>query len=139
MASARRRVSAAMADRLAPGERVIAGGFAWVAVPRPRVPLLVLMRRPHLLGLTDRRVMLWHMPRRNRPVDESHLVFAAARDELRVVEQHARRPMYQLRLRTLEDRDLVLELRPRDRGLARRVGEALGDDAGAPAAAPATP
>jgi hypothetical protein len=137
MASARRRVSAAMADRLAPGERVLAGGFAWVAVPRPRVPLLVLMRRPHLLGLTDRRVMLWRLPRRNRPVDDSHVVFAAAHDELQLLEAHDRRPMFQIRLRTDDERQLVIELRPRDRGLARRLVEVLSP-APTPAAA-ATP
>jgi len=125
MASARRRVSAAMADRLAPGERVLAGGFAWVAVPRPRVPLLVLMRRPHLLGLTDRRVMLWHRPRRNRPVDDAHVVFAAGYEELDLVASHEHRPMFQIRLRTEDERELVIELRPRERELGRRLVAAL--------------
>jgi hypothetical protein len=125
MASARRRVSAAMAARLAPGERVLAGGFAWVAVPRPHVPLLVLQRRPHLLGLTDRRVMLWHRPRRNRPVDDTHVVFAADYDELSLVAIHPRRPMFQIRLRTEDERELVVELRPRERQLARRLVAAL--------------
>lgn len=126
MASARRRVSAAMADRLAPGEQVLAGGFAWVAVPRPRIPLLVLMRRPHLLGLTDRRVMLWQKPRHGRPVDESHFVFAAECSELTLLDHHPRRPMYQLRLRTAQERELVVELRPRDRPLGERLATALG-------------
>jgi len=126
MVSARRRVSAAIADRLTPGETVLAGGFAWVAVPRPRVPLLVLMRRPHLLGLTDRRVMLWQKPRRGRPVDESHFVFAAECSELTLLEHHPRRPMYQLRLRTAQERELVVELRPRDRPLGERLATALG-------------
>jgi hypothetical protein len=127
-----------MADRLAPGERVLAGGFAWVAVPRPRVALLFLMRRPHLLGLTDRRVMLWRLPRRNRPVDDSHVVFAAAYDELTLVARHELRPMFQLRLRTGDGRDLVVELRPRDRALARRLADALAPPAEPPAVAAAT-
>ena len=120
-----------MEDRLADDERVLAGGFAWVARPRPRVPLLVLARHPHLLGLTDRRLLLWERPQRRKPLDPAHLVLDVALSELSIDAVHATRPMLQVRLHTGEvragdaqasnDSRYVIELRPRDRRLGHRL------------------
>lgn len=118
--NARIRAAAAMEDQLAEDERVLAGGFAWVARPRPRVPLLVLARQPHLLGITDRRLLLWARPRRRRPLDPAHLALDVPLSELSVDAVHGARPMLQVRLHT-PDQPYVIELRPRDRRLGRRL------------------
>lgn len=124
-----------MEDRLADDERVLAGGFAWVARPRPRIPVLVLARHAHLLGLTDRRLLLWERPHRRKPLDPAHLVLDVELSKLSIDAVHAIRPMLQVRLHTAPpnagdaqvddlttgDNRYVIELRPRDRRLGHRL------------------
>lgn len=113
-----------MADRLAPGEKVLAGGFAWVARPRPKVPLWLLARRPHFLGLTDRRVLLWAKPRKRAPLEERHLVIDTPFGDLALDGMRTVTPMLQVRIHDA-DTQLVLEVRPRDRRLGRRLADEL--------------
>jgi hypothetical protein len=123
---ARRRVEEAARWRLAVGEPLLAGGFTWIAFPRPQISLLFLARRPHLVGLTDRRLMIWARPHEVRPADDQDLVLDAPFAEVNLEGMTARTPMLQLRIRSSSGRRLVLEFRPRDRRLGHRIAEALG-------------
>jgi hypothetical protein len=132
---ARRRVEEAARWRLAIGEPLLAGGFTWVAFPRPQVRLVFLARRPHFVGLTDRRLLLWSRPHEVRPADDSDLVLDAPFAEVTLEQVTAWTPMLQLRIRASTGRRLVLEFRPRDRRLGHKIAAALGNgDAGSDAA-----
>ena len=113
-------------SRLEIGEPLLAGGFTWIAFPRPQVSLVVLARRPHSVGITDRRILIWARPHRGRPVEDKDLVLDAPLGEVTVEEVRTFTPMLQLRLTTDSGRRLVLEFRPRDRTLGRRIARALG-------------
>ncbi len=113
------------------GEPLLAGGFTWIAFPRPQVSLLFLARRPHLVGLTDRRLFIWARPHEVRPADDQDLVLDAPFAEVTLEGMKTAAPMLQLRIRSSSGRRLVLEFRPGDRRLGHRIAEALG---GPPAA-----
>jgi hypothetical protein len=131
--NARTRVEEAARWRLEIGEPLLAGGFTWIAFPRPQVRLWALARRGHLVGLTDRRLLIWSRPHEVRPADDSDLVLDAPFADVTLDSVHALTPMLQLRLTTDSGRQLVLEFRPRDRRIGRRIADALGGptDAGA--------
>lgn len=112
------------------GEELLDAGFVWVAAPRRRVPLLLLARHPHLLALTDRRLVLWRRPPRGRSLQDDHLALDAPLAWVTLDELRAWPPMLQLRVHDREGRPLVLEFRPRDRALGRRVAERLRGEAG---------
>jgi hypothetical protein len=112
--------------RLAVGEPLLAGGFTWIAFPRPQVSLLFLARRPHLVGLTDRRLLVWARPHEVRPADDQDLVLDSPFSEVTLEAFRTYLPMLQLVLRSSSGRRLVLEFRPRDRRLGHRIAEALG-------------
>jgi hypothetical protein len=131
--NARTKVEEAARWRLEIGEPLLAGGFTWIAFPRPQVSLLVLARRPHFVGLTDRRIMIWARPHEVRPAEDRDLVLDAPLDTVTVESIRTFAPMLALRLKTESGRELVCEFRPRDRGLGHRIATALG------AAAPAPP
>lgn len=124
--NARTKVEEAARWRLAIGEPLLVGGFTWLAYPRPQVSLLFVARRPHLIGLTDRRVMIWARPHEVRPAEDQDLVLDAPFAEVTLEGTRTFAPMLQLRLATSSGRRLVLEFRPRDRELGHRVAEALG-------------
>ena len=127
--------------RLAIGEPLLAGGFTWIAFPRPQISLLFLGRRAHLVALTDRRIMIWSRPHEVRPADDTDLILDAPFGEIVLEGVRSSIPMLQLRIRTTSGRRLVLEFRPRDRKLGHRIATALGADTPAPdadAEAPAT-
>jgi hypothetical protein len=126
---ARRRVEEAARWRLAIGEPLLMGGFTWVAFPRPQVSLLVLARRPHLVGLTDRRLLVWARPHEVRQADDQDLVLDAPFGEITLEAVHARQPMLQLQIRSSSGRVMVMEFRPRDRRLGHRIAAALGGEA----------
>ena len=121
--------------RLAIGEPLLAGGFAWIAFPRPQVSTLLLNRRPHLVGLTDRRLLIWARPHQARPVEDRDLLLDSPLDHLTLEGVRTRAPMLALRITTATGRELVVEFRPRDRRLGRRIAEAIIADA---PAAPST-
>jgi hypothetical protein len=114
-----------MADRLEGDERVLAGGFAWVAKPRPKVPLLFLARQPHLLALTDRRVVLWSRPRHGRAPEAADLVLDAPYATVKLVGEHVVTPMRQVQLLDPEGTAFVVEVRPRERRLGERLATEL--------------
>ncbi len=131
---AERRVEDAARWRLAIGEPLLAGGFTWIATPRPQISLLFLARRAHYVALTDRRIMIWARPHEVRPADDTDLVLDAPFADVVLERLRSSIPMLQLRIRTTSGRRLVLEFRPRDRKLGRRIAQELASDA--PAAEP---
>ncbi len=130
--NARTKVEEAARWRLEIGEPLLAGGFTWIAFPRPQVSLLVLARRPHFVGLTDRRIMIWARPHEVRPAEDRDLVLDAPLDTVTVKSVRTFAPMLQLRLATESGRELVCEFRPRDRTLGHRIATALGGETPAP-------
>jgi hypothetical protein len=125
---AERRVEDAARWRLAIGEPLLAGGFTWIAFPRPQISLLFLARRAHLIALTDRRIMIWARPHEVRPADDTDLVLDAPFGEVILEGVRSSIPMLQLRIRTSSGRRLVLEFRPRDRKLGHRIANELERD-----------
>jgi hypothetical protein len=105
------------------------GGFAWIAFPRPQISLLFLARRAHLVGLTDRRLLIWVRPHEVRQADDQDLVLDAPFSEVTLEAVHTALPLLQLRIRSSSGRRLVLEFRPRDRRVGHRIAEALGGPA----------
>jgi hypothetical protein len=126
------KVEEAARWRLAIGESLVDGGFCWIAFPRPQVSLLFIARRPHLVGFSDRRLMIWARPHEVRPAEDQDLVLDAPFGDVTLEEVRTFTPMLQLRLATASGRKLVLEFRPRDRKLGHRIAEVLGGPAGAP-------
>jgi hypothetical protein len=133
--NARTKVEEAARWRLEIGEPLLAGGFTWIAFPRPQVSLMVLARRPHLVGLTDRRILIWARPHEVRPAEDKDLVLDAPFGDVVVEGVRTMSPMLQIRLATESGRKLVLEFRPRDRRLGHRIARELGA-AGEPPAPP---
>jgi hypothetical protein len=125
------KVEEAARWRLAIGESLVAGGFCWIAFPRPQVSLLFIARRPHLVGFSDRRLMIWARPHEVRPAEDQDLVLDAPFGEVTLEELRTFSPMLQLRLATASGRKLVLEFRPRARLLGHRIAEVLGGPVGA--------
>jgi hypothetical protein len=125
---AERRVEDAARWRLAIGEPLLAGGFTWIAFPRPQISLLFLARRAHLIALTDRRIMIWARPHEVRPADDTDLVLDAPFGEVALEGVRSSIPMLQVRIRTTSGRRLVLEFRPRDRKLGHRIAKELEHD-----------
>jgi hypothetical protein len=123
--NARSKVEEAARSRLEIGEPLLASGFAWIAFPRPKVSLLFLARKPHLVGLTDRRVMIWSRPHKGGPPADESLVLDAMLTDLTFEGERTRSPMLQVRIATNADRRLVLEFRPRGRRLGERLARAL--------------
>jgi hypothetical protein len=124
------KVEEAARWRLAIGESLVAGGFAWIAFPRPQVSLLFIARRPHLVGFSDRRLMIWARPHEVRPAEDQDLVLDAPFADVTLEEIRTFSPMLQLRLATASGRKLVLEFRPRDRKLGHQIAEVLGGPVG---------
>lgn len=136
---ARDRVEEAARWRLDIGEPLLAGGFAWIAFPRAQVSTLFLARKAHLVGITDRRLLIWARPHEVRPAEDKDLLLDSPLGNVTVDGVRSFSPMLQVRLTTEAGRKLVLELRPRDRRLGRRIAESLGGNRdGTPPAPPAT-
>jgi hypothetical protein len=125
---ARAKVEEAARWRLDVGEPLLAGGFTWITFPRPQVSLLFLARRPHLIGITDRRLMIWARPHEVRPAEDKDLVLDSPFDEVTLDAVRSLSPMLQLQLTTSSGRKIVAEFRPRDRRLGHRIARALGGE-----------
>ena len=111
---------------LARGELFRRAGPVWAVEEGGRAPLFFRARDPHVLVLTDQRLILFGRPRRRHPLSVNDLVIAKRYSTFTPVRARRFRPMLQLRLRTSADRVLVLEFRPRDRALARKVVREVG-------------
>jgi hypothetical protein len=135
----RTKVEEAARWRLEIGEPLLAGGFTWITFPRPQVSLLFLARRPHLIGVTDRRLLIWARPHEVRPAEDKDLVLDAPLHEVTLESVHGFAPMLQLRMVTSSGRQIVAEFRPRDRRLGHRIARALTDAAGGNGDEPSPP
>jgi hypothetical protein len=118
-------VAEAARSRLEIGEPLLGAGFAWIAVPRPQVSLVVLARRPHYIGLTDRRLLIWARRHKVPLVEDTNLVLDAPLGHITLEGVRTLTPMLQLRLMAETERPLVLEFRPRDRRLGHRIAQEL--------------
>jgi hypothetical protein len=121
-----RHVQDAVAPMLAAGERLERSGPAWAAELGGRAPVLFRARDLHELVLTDQRLLLLRRPRRMRSLTADDVVLAKRFPTFRLETLHGLRPMLQLRLRTSAERALLLEFRPRQRGLGRELAAQLG-------------
>ncbi len=111
---------------LASGERVERSGPVWAVELRGRVPMLFRARDLHQIILTDQRLLLFRRPRRRTPLTPDDVVLAKRFPAYRLERVRGVRPMLQLRLRTPSERSLLLEFRPRQRGLGRDLAARLG-------------
>jgi hypothetical protein len=123
--NARTKVEEAARWRLEIGEPLLAGGFTWITFPRPQVSVLFLARRPHFIGVTDRRLLIWARPHEVRPVEDKDLVLDAPLHEVTLESVHSFSPMLQLRMVPSSGRQIIAEFRPRDRRLGHRIARAL--------------
>jgi hypothetical protein len=121
-----RHVQDAIAPMLGAGERLERSGPAWAVELRGRGPILFRARDLHELVLTDQRMLLFRRPRRLRSLATDDVVLAKRFPSFHVSAIHGLRPLLQLRLSTAADRGLLLEFRPRQRGLGRDLAERLG-------------
>jgi len=117
----------------------VASGAVWMADRRPRVPLLFIGRAIYLLALTDQRVLVFDTPRKGRPLLDGDLLLGRQHAALDLAGHHRLRPMLQVSVQLVADREVVFEFRPRDRRLGRALATALRTAADAPADAPALP
>ena len=114
---------AAIGQVLDADERVLGRARCWVAVRRPRVPLLVLGRRQHDAFLTDRRLVL--VARRRRSLHPADVLLVRRLDGLTLVAERARPTLRQQRIVTDTRVELVLEWPRRSRAMARALAGAL--------------
>ncbi len=117
---------------LSAGEEIEAIGRCWATRQRIGVPLLFLARRPYLLALTNRRVLVFD----GRGPAKGSLTLGKRFEMLGLVRVRTRRVLLQVSVSGAGDVPLVFEFRPRDRALGHALARAL-DRAPEPATAPA--
>ena len=110
-----------------------------MADQRPKVPLLFTGRAIYLLAITDERMLVFDTPRRGRPLLEADLLLQRRHDALELLRVRSRLPMLQLRIAPAPERVVVLEFRPRDRGVARTLVRVLREGEAADRSEPPTP
>src|ERR687895_2686179 len=98
---------------------------AWALEQRGRAPLFFRARDLHHVVLTNQRLILLTRPRRRHPLGVNNLVLAKKFSTFSLERARRLHPMLQLRVRTSADRVLVLEFRPRDRGVGRELAAEL--------------
>ncbi len=107
---------------LEPGEQIVATGPCWVAVRRPRVPLLVQARRRSEAVVTDRRLVLVDRPGGSgRPRD---VILARRFDALGLDAERHRGTLFQQHLR-IPTGTVVVEWPVRRIALADHVATAV--------------
>ena len=125
------RDTAALVRRaLESDEAVLATARCWVAVRRPRVPLLVQGRHRCDAVLTDRRLILVDRPGRSRR--PRGVTLAHRYEALTLVARHHRGVLVQQHLRARAG-TVVVEWSWRDRHCAERVARAAARGPQAPA------
>lgn len=110
---------------LGPDEQFVTGCAVWMADRRARVPLLFIGRAIYLLALTNTRLLVFDTPRRGRPLLDGDLLLARRFETLELLSSRSWTPMAQIRVAPAAGREVVLEFRPRDRGVRRTLLQAL--------------
>jgi hypothetical protein len=106
---------------LKPDETFVTGCSVWMADQRSRVPLVFTGRAIYLLAITSERLLVFDTPRRSRPVLKADLLLQRRYDALELLRVRARLPMLQLQIAPAPARVVILEFRPRDRAVARKL------------------
>ena len=110
---------------LQPDETFLTGCSVWMADQRPKVPLAFTGRAIYLLAVTSDRLLVFDTPRRGRPLLEADLLLQRRHDALELLRVRTRIPMLQLRISPAPERVVILEFRPRDRAVARKLIKVL--------------
>jgi len=110
---------------LQPDESFLTGCAVWMADRRPGVPLVFTGRAIYLLAITSERLLVFDTPRRGRPLLEADLLLQRRHEALDLLRVRAASPMLQLQIAPAPGRVVVLEFRPRDRAVARRLVKVL--------------
>jgi hypothetical protein len=124
---------------LKPDESFVAGCAVWMADQRPKVPLIFTGRAIYLLAVTTERLLVFDTPRRGRPLLEADLLLQRRHDALELLRVRTRIPMLQLRISPAPERVVILEFRPRDRSVARKLIKLLRGATPKEAEPPITP
>jgi hypothetical protein len=109
---------------LVEGERVVAYGRCWAIRRRRFLPLVLLPRQRALLVLTDRRLLVFALPR-GRRLEATDLMIGKRFETYRLDSVRRGRPLLQLRLSTTSGVRLALKFGPRSRGLASTLTSRL--------------
>ncbi len=117
---------------LRPDETFVAGCAVWMADQRKTVPLAFTGRAIYLLAVTSERLLVFDTPRRRRPLLEADLLLQRRYDALDLLQVRSRLPMFQLRISPAPERVVILEFRPRDRAVARKLVKLLGTNTAKP-------
>ncbi len=112
-------------------EEIVACAPAWVTEASPGVPMAVRARLPHIVAVTDRRLLLFAVPKRKK-LSMHDLVVDVPVARVRLMKTQPRL-MYKLEVRIRpgldeepnERRRIVFEFRPRDRAAGRQLRERL--------------
>ena len=115
---------------LVEGERVVAYGRCWAIRRRRLMPLVLLPRQRALLVLTDRRLLVFALPR-GRKLEARDLMIGKRFETYRLDSVRRGRPLLQLRLSTTSGVRLALTFGPRARGLAATVTSRLNGSSSA--------
>jgi hypothetical protein len=124
---------------LKPDESFLAGCAVWMADQRPKVPLIFTGRAIYLLAVTTERLLVFDTPRRGRPLLEADLLLQRRHDALELLRVRTRIPMLQLRISPAPERVVILEFRPRDRSVARKLIKLLRGATPSELESPTTP
>ena len=130
----KQRVEDAARAVLIEDERVTSTGRCWAVQVRSRTPLLLLARRPYVMALTDRRVLVFAR-RRGGPVAPD-LIIGKRYETFTLERVKRRRPLVQVSLRASSGNRLVFEFRRGERELA---GELVARLTPPPRSTPAEP
>jgi hypothetical protein len=126
-ATVHRQIEALGPPVLARDEQLRASAPVWAVEQRGRVPLLFRARQLYFVALTDQRLVLLRAPTRRQPLSTDSVVMAKRYPSFTVTRRRRIGPILQLRLRTSDDRVLVLEFRSRDHKTGRELeGRILG-------------
>ncbi len=129
-----------LAPRLLPGEEIAAAGPAWFGSVAPDARRLFVGRRYRLVALTDQRLLV--VARGARPHHGATPLLDDRLGAMRVTGARSAGLLFQVLVRTRDDRTRVFEFRPRHRSVGRAIADALrpagvragATGAGAPAA-----
>jgi len=128
------RIRTAAEPVLVEGENITGFGQCWGTELRGRVPLLFRARRPYLMALTDRRVLIFERKRRPAPRD---LVLGKRYETFALERVRRRRPLLQVLVNATNGTRMAFEFRPGQRDVGGElIARLTPKHASEPGAAP---